>query len=254
MHRMGPMNGAWAYAQVLRNQRVGRSEHLYAIKVPGYPEPLWLRAGDSDAVIFGQVMIDWQYNLPALDDVRLIVDCGANIGMSALYFARRYPQAKVLAIEPEPGNYAMLVRNTRHVAAIQPVHAAVWPRPASLSIVDPARSHASISVTEGPGKGATGIRSVQLRDVVAEHGKIDILKIDIEGSEKALFEDPSCGEWLTNTRVIYAELHDWMTPGSSRAFYQAATRFDFSQQHLGEIVAIELHHRANSHSSPAASR
>jgi hypothetical protein len=82
--------------------------------------------------------------------------------------------------------------------------------------------------------------------VVAEHGKIDILKIDIEGSEKALFEDPSCAEWLTNTRVIYAELHDWMEPGSSRAFYQAITRFHFSQQHLGEIVAIELHHTASS--------
>jgi len=105
------------------------------------------------------------------------VDCGANIGVSALYFARRYPAAKILAIEPDPANYEMLVRNTRQVASVHPVQAAVWPRQASLSIIDPTRPHSSLRITEGPGKGPGSIRSVQLGDVVAEHGKIDILKI-----------------------------------------------------------------------------
>ena len=242
MHRMGLVQGVIGYRRVTRNHGKGQSPSLYALRVPGYPEPVWLRAGDSDGVIFGQVMIDWQYNPPEVEDVRLIVDCGANIGLSSLYFARRYPNAKILAIEPDPDNYAMLVRNTRHVAAIHSVHGAVWPRRTTLSIVDPTRSAASKSVMEGAGQGPGSIGSVQLDDVVAEHGTIDILKIDIEGSEKALFEDPSSEVWLANTRVIYAELHDWMKPGSSRAFYRAITRFDFSQQHLGEIVAICLQH------------
>jgi FkbM family methyltransferase len=245
VHRLGLIQGGVAYGRVARNERLEHSPHLYAVRVRGYPEPLWLRAGHSDCLIFGQVIIDLQYNLPDVDEVRLIVDCGANIGVSALYFARRYPAAKILAIEPDPDNYAMLVRNTRQAASIHPLQAAVWPRQASLSIVDPTRPAAALRVSEGPGKGPGSIRSLQLRDVVAEHGKIDILKIDIEGSEKALFEDPACAEWLTHTRVIYAELHDWMEPGSSRAFYQAITRFSFSQQHMGEIVAVELHHPAS---------
>ena len=162
--------------------------------------------------------------------------------MSALYFSQRYPNAKIIAIEPEPDNYAMLVRNTRNIASIHPIHAGVWPRKVSLSVVDSTRSSASMRVDERPGNGASGITSVQLSDLVAEFGRIDILKIDIEGSEKAIFEDASAELWLNHTRVIYAELHDWMQPGSSRAFYQAITRFDFSQQLSGEIVAIELHH------------
>lgn len=249
MHRMGVIQGGVGYVRVSRNKRLEISSRLYALKVRGYPQPLWLRAVDSDSVIFGQVMIDWQYNLPQVDEVRLIVDCGANIGMSALYFARRYPRAKIIAIEPHPDNYAMLLRNTKRVPQIHPVQAAVWPRPTNLKIVDEGRSFASAGVAESPTAESNGVGTVQLRDLVAGNGTIDILKIDIEGSEKALFEDPSCEEWLANTRVIYAELHDWMKPGSASAFYRAITRFDFSQHHLGEIVAIELKH---SKARPAA--
>jgi len=238
------IQGGIGFARVTRNQRGGDGARIYPVRVRGYQEPIWLRAVDSDEVIFGQVMIDWQYNLPPVDDVRLIVDCGANIGMSALYFARRYPQAKIIAIEPHPENHAMLPRNTQHVAAIRAVRAAVWPRQTVLSVAAGAgQSYAAATVTEARAAESEGVPAVQLRDVVAEHGKIDILKIDIEGSEKPLFEDPSCVEWLANTRVIHAELHDWMNPGSASAFYRAITQFDFSQQHLGEIVAIELTHR-----------
>lgn len=245
MHRLGLIRGCFAYGRVKRNERLTDAVHLYSLRVPGYSEPIWLRTGDSDGFVFGQVMIDWQYNLPQLDDVRLIVDAGANIGMASLYLARRYPGATIIAIEPDPDNYAMLVRNTRHLPAIRAVQGAVWPRRASLSIIDPTRSRASKMVSEGEGKGPGGIVSVQLDDLVAEHGRIDILKIDIEGGEKVLFEDPSCAGWLEKTRAIYAELHDWMQPGSSRAFYRAISGFDFSQQHLGEVVAITLHHAAN---------
>lgn len=245
MHRLGLIRGCFAYGRVKRNERLTDRAHLYSLKVPEYSEPIWLRAGDSDGFVFGQVMIDWQYNFPQVDDVRLIVDAGANIGISALYFARRYPGARIIAIEPDPENYAMLERNTRHLPAIRAVQGAVWPRRASLSIIDPTRSRASKMVSEGEGRGPGGIRSVQLDDIVAEHGRIDILKLDIEGSEKALFEDPSCAGWLAQTHVIYTELHDWMRPGASRTFYRAITGFDFSQQHLGEVVAITLHHAAN---------
>ncbi len=246
VHRMGVIQGSIGFTRVVRNQRAGDGTRVYSVRVRGYREPIWLRAVDSDAVIFGQVMIDWQYNLSQVEDVRLIVDCGANIGMSALYFARRYPQAKIIAIEPHPENHAMLLRNTRRVPAIHAVRAAVWPRQTVLSVAAGAgTSYAAATVTEARAAESNGVPALQLRDIIAEHGKIDILKIDIEGSEKPLFEDPSCVEWLANTRVIYAELHDWMNPGSASAFYRAITRFEFSQHHLGEIVAIELKHQAD---------
>ena len=244
MNRMGLVSGAATYARVVQKETEPQSSQTYSVRVRGYDREILLRPGDSDGLIFTQVIVDQQYNLPELPDTSVIVDCGANIGLSSLFFARKYPKATILAIEPEPQTYALMVRNTQHLPNIRPIHGAVWPRPASLSIIDPTRSWASMRVSESGGAGTSGIEAVVLRDVVAEFGKIDILKVDIEGSEKALFEDPACDEWLAHTRVIYCELHDWLQKGCSRAFYQAITRYEFSQLQSGEIVAIDLHNTA----------
>ncbi|QKT03354.1 FkbM family methyltransferase [Ectothiorhodospiraceae bacterium 2226] len=55
----------------------------------------------------------------------MILDTGANIGTSALYFAQRYPRAR-LAVEPEDGNFALLETNTRHLPNVTALKAAVW--------------------------------------------------------------------------------------------------------------------------------
>jgi hypothetical protein len=52
---------------------------------------------------------------------------------------------------------------------------------------------------------------------------IDVLKLDIEGSEKEVFEDSA--EWIDRVSAIAIELHDRFKSGCSRAFYAATTGF-----------------------------
>ena len=60
--------------------------------------------------------------------MRFILDGGAHCGYATLQLAHRYPQAKIVAVEADPVNYAQLVRNTAHVPNIVAVHAAIWSR------------------------------------------------------------------------------------------------------------------------------
>jgi hypothetical protein len=56
---------------------------------------------------------------------------------------------------------------------------------------------------------------------------LDIVKLDIEGAEKAVFES-NYEDWLPKTRLLIIELHDRMQPGSSKALFNALTRYNFS--------------------------
>ena len=57
-----------------------------------------------------------------------IVDVGAHIGMASILFALKYPTARIIALEPEPANFAALVRNTSAYKTITPIQAALWRR------------------------------------------------------------------------------------------------------------------------------
>jgi FkbM family methyltransferase len=56
----------------------------------------------------------------------IIVDAGANVGMSAAYFSLHHPAATVVAIEPEPSNFEMLRKNAKLFPQIIPINAALW--------------------------------------------------------------------------------------------------------------------------------
>lgn len=71
--------------------------------------PLTVRAESSDIEVFHQIFIEEEYGgLDGLRGVDLVIDGGANVGYSAAYFLSIFPDCHVVAVEPEPGNYAIL--------------------------------------------------------------------------------------------------------------------------------------------------
>ncbi len=85
--------------------------------------------------------------------VHTIIDCGANIGITALYFAARYPNARIYSVEPDPSNFAILKQNVASELRITPINAAVVGRntgPVFLSQDRPAWGN-SISQSQGAG-------------------------------------------------------------------------------------------------------
>ena len=199
-----------------------------------------IRPGTSDLLCLGKVFIDWEYAIPFKTTARLIVDAGANIGLATIYFADKFPQAKIIAIEPEPSNYELLVRNCSGMSNVTPWHAAIWNTHASLQIGNPDAEKWSFTVTPCA-NGASAIKALTIPEILTKSGynTIDILKIDIEGAERELFSD-GCEEWLQRVKMIIIELHDRFVPGCSRTVYSELCKVPFRQEIRGENVFILL--------------
>src|SRR5258708_5068257 len=83
--------------------------------------PIYLRLKTSDLNAYDKVFLKHDYQFPVSGTPEVIVDAGANIGFASIYFARQYPNAKIIAIEAERSNFELLERNVRPFKNIIPV-------------------------------------------------------------------------------------------------------------------------------------
>lgn len=203
-----------------------------------------VRPRSTDLACLEKVFVNEEYRLPFTMDPRIIVDAGANIGAASIYFAHKYPNAKVFALEPEESNFALLKYNCSHLSNVVPIRAALWSKSEKLTLVDPGSEKWAFSVRSSAGDEAT-IDGIAVDDLMEQWGidSIDILKLDIEGTEKDIFSAPAIA-WLGHVNVIAIELHDRFSPGCSQAFYSALQGRSFSQEVNGENVFIRLIHDA----------
>lgn len=192
-------------ANWLRRGRDDGSEFDVALALgSAHPSLVTLRAVGGDLTILYEIFAEGAYRVPdellAPESVRVVVDCGAHIGLTALYLANRYPCARVIAVEPNPTNFQLLERNTRSEPRITPVHACISDRDGSARIS-----------TDGPSWGHTTggagviVEALTLDAIRKRFGieDVDLLKLDIEGAERAVL-----AVGIGNVSVIAAELHE----------------------------------------------
>jgi len=138
-----------------------------------------------------------------------ILDCGSNIGAASLFFKRRYPAARVTAYEADPALYEMTRRNLERngAADVEVVHAALWTSTGSVTFNAEGSDAGMIGSLPGAvdAKRIT-VPSLRLRDVI-ERDRIDFLKLDIEGAERAVLED--CAPVLDRVNAIVMDLHEF---------------------------------------------
>lgn len=189
------------------------------------PHPIFLRAGSSDMSVFKEVLIDEGYSFPLAESPHTIIDAGANIGISAIWYATRYPEARIIAIEAERANFELMVRNLEAYPNVTPVHAALWSHSGVVSIQDPfddgAWGYQTSQREDGASNSLGSVQCVTARDVIEKYrlDRVNLFKIDIEGAEYEVFSDPESSEWIASVDAIAIELHDRFRPGCSRAFF-----------------------------------
>lgn len=207
-----------------------------SIHVPNIQFPVYLRPNTSDIPVFHQIFTSTEYDVNFNQKVDLIIDAGANIGLSSVYFANKYPNAKILSIEPEEGNYNILLKNTSLYKNIIPIKKALYNKICTLNIVDTGKGEFGYmieSISDNTPIGKT--TSITINKLIEEYDikHIDILKLDIEGAERELFLT-DYKNWLSRVRCLIIELHDDMKQGASKAFFTAISKFNFSFKLKGE--------------------
>ncbi len=224
----------------------GRKDHFYAIYQCFYqrqyelPQPLFTPSHH-------QAALDSYYAaIVARGAQPLILDCGANIGASALWFSARYPQAHIVAVEPAAANIALLRRNLEG-SGVDVVEGAVGAADGRAFLSGRAESPLSFRVgdqDQGSADGAVQVFSIASLLARAPHAEPFLLKIDIEGGERGLF----AGETATLARfpLIVLEPHDFCMPGEDVsgpffAFHASAHReFLFANENVFSIDYARL--------------
>jgi FkbM family methyltransferase len=219
----------WRGAVLAIRSRMVRRPVPISVQTRYFDAPLQFRLKTSDVPIAAQIFVNEEYAFSAKRPMRTILDAGANTGFSSLYFARRFPEAEILALEPEAGNAALLTRNTASCPRIRTIQAALWDRDETLEIVDwfGECGYRTKAVGEDMQRPVCGVaRGVCVPSLMEEAGweRIDLLKMDIEGAEKTVLAGPP--EWLERVGVLAVETHDWLDPECSRVVDAAANCFD----------------------------
>ena len=215
--------GVWQGLRILYLKRLGPGREA-VIRVPDLAAPLTIRTGTSDLAIFDEVVIDHGYRFHLDQAPQVIVDVGANIGMATLWFKKRWPQAEIIAVEPDPANFALLQRNVGGLPGVRTVQAALTPVDGSIGFETEGLRASSFHIRDLK-PGEAGVAAISMRTLMERFGleRIDLLKLDIEGAEKEVFEATDLA-WMDQVRTIAVELHDRMKPGCGHAFFNASLR------------------------------
>ncbi len=213
--------------------------------------PISVRHNTTDLATLLQIFWNREYEFELAISPDVIIDGGANVGYSSVYFAQRFPGAQIISVEPHPENFAQLQKNTQGFPQISAVQAAIWHRNEDLGLWDPDEGHWGFRVdttNESESSQQLMIKGVSIDSLAQQFDftRIDLLKLDIEGSEKEVFE--SSHNWIDNVDVIVAELHDKYRVGCARAFYVATQDFPHERR-LGENIIVSRSPYIGAHQS-----
>jgi FkbM family methyltransferase len=230
---------------------------LTRLKSNGQRTAILHRRTFADYCVIRQCFEDRQYEIPqrahcamidklyehilAAGRQPLIVDCGSNIGASVLWFASRYPRAHVLAVEPARDNFELLRQNCAHLDADLRL-AGIASEDGFARLTDPGEG--SLAYRTIPAGTESGLPAVSLPTLLKSKSPLTytsfLLKLDIEGAEKPLFDD-DCSA-IAHFPVIIMEPHDWFLPGQATSLgffrFHAAAGRELLIQHEN-IVSID---------------
>lgn len=232
-----------------------KSDKILKYFLPNYDTPIYLRKCISDHSIFWQCLVKNQYEFKHFPQSQrllseykelidsgqrpLIIDCGGNIGLSAFWYANRFPEARIYVIEPDQKNLEVLKLNlTCFGDRVVILRGGIWNKEGALRIVNPESGSAAFRVEFVEEITSDNIRCYTINEICALENvkKPFIVKLDIEGSQKDLFKDNT--EWIKNTNLITLELDDWLLPwqGTSRNFFSCLSQYPFDYLLNGESI------------------
>jgi FkbM family methyltransferase len=212
-------------------------------KVPGIRTPIYCRSYGPDFLVLYDLIGKKQCNFPFRNPPKLIIDAGAHVGFATLYYANRWPEARIIAVEPEANNCRLLRMNCASYPNVTIIEGALWHERTRLQIVNPDALSWAFQVDKclEPNSQGNPVEAYTVSDLLKIGGesRISLLKIDIEGAEYNVFSyNPQ--PWLDKVDGILIELHDRFRPGSRKALDDAVLGRQTKRFRQGEYEGIRL--------------
>jgi len=191
------------------------------------PLTLHLAIGDfvvdelADLMAISEVLVGGEYAVDGLAPAT-IVDVGSHIGASVVFFRDRYPDAEIIAVEPDPLSFAKLRTNTARLSKVELRNHAVADRNGEAPFH--VASHGwSSSLLEPPGARCSTTIQVRTLDDVVGPRSVGLLKLDIEGAE---YEVLRAFRGLGRVQAIAVEYHARASSASLAAFLALLDGFE----------------------------
>lgn len=183
----------------------------FRIKMGGVLNRIYFRPYTSDTPLIHSIFLwEKEYDVDVdADRFDAVLDLGANIGLFCILFANRFPGKKILAVEPESDNYKLLKKNTQKDTNIVTEKCGIWWRRSNLKLFDHGSNY-GFTVAEAKSDDERDLIGVDIDNLCR---KFDIsgnllVKMDIEGTEKNLFEHIGDAQWINRTSYLIVEIHD----------------------------------------------
>lgn len=225
--------------QNLRNFcETGNRFELAECRFPFLEHPIYARGQSTDWANIFQMFIQDEFK--PLEELRpsTVFDLGGYAGYAAVYIASKLKPNFILSVEPDPDNYALLLLNSRPYSSIKAINAGVWKDSGFLEIDQKIGGDWGTTVkqsTAASNQPPSAIRSYSLEDLISLYHVdfIDLLKVDIEGSEVELFHPNA--KWLSQKVGIAAiETHDRFKEGCTQAVLDFFPETSFERDQSGE--------------------
>jgi FkbM family methyltransferase len=179
---------------------------------------VYYRPGTTDPLVLQQVLLKRgpkaEYYLPPRFRPDVILDIGSNIGASILHFHQLYPAARIVGFEPHPDTFAVLQKNVCDLPQVSILNCGVGDANRRITVAEESINYGAFSTSERKrsrrqNRGVVQCDIRRLDDVLPELGikQVDLIKIDCEGAEAAVFDGLSPEIWQ-KCQWIVGELHD----------------------------------------------
>ena len=213
-----------------------------SLTTPNSSNVVKLRKNKLDYIAYYTVFCNKDYRITfpkRLGEPKVIVDLGANVGFSGIFFSEKFNQAKIISVEPDRSNFSALSDNTKNYGNIAILNRGIWGSEATLTKQNKQSdglSDSFIEVSDSPliaDKGSD-IKAITIHQLIEQYEleTIDILKMDIEGAEKMVMGGDT--RWLKKVRLLMIEIHN----GCWKSVFDALKKYDYDACIVGEVVHI----------------
>jgi len=191
--------------------RIGKSPRFFPMATDILGKRLQIVDSASFLFMYNEIFRERAYDFRSSKQAPLIIDGGANIGLSCIFFKTQFPNARIIAFEPDPGIFEVLKLNIQsfELDQIQLINQALWEAETEFGF-DSDKADGGKLVIDGPGAGSTKVKTTILSKFLnRQDGEIDLLKLDIEGAETEVLREAS--EYLGKVNNIFIEYHSFIS-------------------------------------------